>query len=239
MLHPSSWAAAVGTGREAALEPRRGGEPLVEPDETDPLSGEMRDVLEGLAARFGFHPFERWRVGPLLGVFAFANGAVSFAILGTLAVLIDQPFVFPSLGPTAVLLIYKPLDKVSSPRCIVLGHLVGVASGYVALVAFGRTQAAPVFAGSFTWGAAGAAALSLALTASLMTVLDVPHPPAAATTLIVSLGVLHHPIHLVVLMTAVVLLGAQGVMVNQAAGLDVAVWRSRYESLGYVRRRKT
>ncbi len=75
--------------------------------------------------------------------------------------------------------------------------------------------------------AVGAAALSLALTATLMVLLDAPHPPAAATTLIISLGFLTHPNHFIVLLAAVVLLAAQDVAVNRFAGLDMPLWAPR------------
>ena len=47
----------------------------------------------------------------------------------------------------------------------------------------------------------------------------VPHPPAGATTLIVSLGILREPEQLAVLMAAVVLLVVQGFVINRLAGI--------------------
>ncbi len=51
-----------------------------------------------------------------------------------------------------------------------------------------------------------------------------PHPPAGATTLIVSLGILSEPWQLAVLMLAVVLLTIQGFVINRMAGIDYPVW---------------
>ncbi|MDP8931665.1 MAG: HPP family protein [Actinomycetota bacterium] len=193
-----------------------------------PLGGGMSDVLAGLASRLGFDPFAGdWRARTVLGAFAFVTAGLSFAIVGTLAVMIHQPFVFPSLGPTAFLLFYRPLARSASPRSVILGHLIGVTSGYVALVAFGRTQAGPALQAGVPAKAVGAAALSLALTATLMVLLDAPHPPAAATTLIISLGFLTRPNHFIVLLAAVVLLAAQDVAVNRLAGLDMPLWAPR------------
>jgi hypothetical protein len=70
----------------------------------------------------------------------------------------------------------------------------------------------------------GAAALSLALTSGLMVWLQRPHPPAGATTLIVSLGILREPWQLAVLMVAVVLMVVQGFVINRAAGLPYPLW---------------
>ena len=52
-----------------------------------------------------------------------------------------------------------------------------------------------------------------------------PHPPAGATTLIVSLGILREPEQLLVLMVAVVLLVAQGIVINRLAGIPYPLWR--------------
>ena len=69
-----------------------------------------------------------------------------------------------------------------------------------------------------------AAALSLGLTSGAMVVLGRAHPPAGATTLIVSLGILREPEQLVVLMLAVVLLVVQGFVINRLAGIPYPVW---------------
>ena len=70
----------------------------------------------------------------------------------------------------------------------------------------------------------GAATMSLCLTLSLMVWLGVPHAPAGATTLIVSLGLLRTPEQLAILMLAVVLLIVQGFAINRLAGLPYPVW---------------
>jgi len=70
----------------------------------------------------------------------------------------------------------------------------------------------------------GAAALSLGLTSGLMVWTRSPHPPAGATTLIVSLGILHRPTDLMVLMVAVALLVAQAYVINRSAGIAYPRW---------------
>jgi CBS-domain-containing membrane protein len=71
----------------------------------------------------------------------------------------------------------------------------------------------------------GAAALSLGLTSGVMVWARVPHPPAGATTLIVSLGILTKPWQLAVLMLAVFLLVLQGLAINRLAGIPYPLWR--------------
>lgn len=190
----------------------------------DVPDGGMADVYTGLVARFGRRAARQ--PGRLqLGAFALVNGAVSIGLVSAAAVAFDEPLVFPSLGPTAFLLSYAPTDATTTPRNIVVGHLVGVVAGSIALLAFGLTGEPSAFAAGFTLARAGAAALSLGLTGALMTWMDAAHAPAGATTLIVSLGILTAPHQLVALMTAVAFLAYQGVAVNRMAGLPVPLWR--------------
>jgi CBS domain-containing membrane protein len=63
-----------------------------------------------------------------------------------------------------------------------------------------------------------AAALSLALTGALMILLRAVHPPAGATTLIVSLGIVSEPFHLVLIEVAVGLMTVQAILINRLAG---------------------
>lgn len=71
----------------------------------------------------------------------------------------------------------------------------------------------------------GAAALSLGLTAGVMVWVGTPHPPAGATTLIVSLGLLRTGPQIGELLLGVVLLVVQGFLVNRLiAGIDYPLW---------------
>lgn len=55
--------------------------------------------------------------------------------------------------------------------------------------------------------------------------LQVPHPPAGATTLIVSLGILRTPAQPAILMIAVVLLTIQAWVINHLAGSTIRCGR--------------
>ena len=61
----------------------------------------------------------------------------------------------------------------------------------------------------------GAAALSLASTGALMILAKAAHPPAGATTLIVSLGIVTRPFHLLVIEIAVAILTLQAIAINR------------------------
>jgi CBS domain-containing membrane protein len=188
--------------------------------EDHPRWFELREVERRLGKR------------PAHALFAFANGLISIAIMATLAWLSGVMLIFPSLGPTAFLLFYAPLTPAASPRNTLLGHLIGVLCGYAALALFGLTHARSAMVTGIDPAHVGSASLSLAATAGLMVLFAVEHPPAGATTLIVSLGVLRRPSELVALMAAVALLSLQGWVINRLAGIPYPAWRPATPAAG-------
>jgi CBS-domain-containing membrane protein len=188
----------------------------------------MNSIVLGLARRLRVPALiERHSSTSVMGLFAMVNGIVSIGVMAAAAWATGSPFVFPSLGPTAFLFFYTPLAVSAAPRNTIFGHAIGALAGYLSLVLFGLTDAAPALATGVSAARVGAAALSLGLTSGLMVWLRVPHPPAGATTLIISLGILTSPTQLAVLMLAVVLLTVQGFVINRAAGIDYPAWRPR------------
>lgn len=196
------------------------------PNRPGPIGGDMAAIVFGLARRARVPSLtQRHDSTVVLGLFAFVNGLIAIGAMALVAFVTDEPFVFPSLGPTAFLLFYTPMLPAASPRNTVFGHLIGAAAGYLALVAFGLTDAEPALSAGVSGARVGAAALSLGLTSGAMVWARVPHPPAGATTLIISLGLLREPEQLVVLMLAVVLLVLQGFVINRLAGIEYPTWR--------------
>lgn len=180
----------------------------------------MHAVLHGVARRLRMSALmQRHSSSAVLGAFAFVNGVISIAIMAGAALVTGAPFIFPSLGPTAFVVFHTPLLPIASPRNAICGHFIGAAAGYLSLVVFRLTNDAPTLLEGVDWERIGAAALSLGLTSGLMVWARVPHAPAAATTLIVSLGILRQPWQLGVLMLAVVLLLVQGFVINRLAGI--------------------
>ena len=72
-----------------------------------------------------------------------------------------------------------------------------------------------------------AAALSFSATGALMVLLRAAHPPAGATTLLISLGALTRPMHLAIIELAVGVLALQAIAINRLAGLDYPLWSRR------------
>jgi CBS domain-containing membrane protein len=202
-------------------------------DREHPIGGEMSDILRGLL-RYIRLPWltQRYAQTPVLALFSCINGCISIGLMSVLAVITHSPFVFPSLGPTAFLFFYTPTAPSASPRNTLIGHAVGAGAGYLSLVVTGLTMARPALAAGVTWPRVIAAGLSLGLTSGLMVLFKSPHPPAGATTLIISLGILTKPWQLLLLMVAVVLLTLQALAINRLAGIPYPLWNPIKEKEG-------
>ncbi|HLJ87439.1 MAG TPA: HPP family protein [Candidatus Angelobacter sp.] len=188
-------------------------------------------VARGFVMRLRLaHLLGRFPERPIWALFMLINGFVTIAILAGVAMVSGTPFVFPSLGPTAILLFYTPLSPTASPRHTLYGHAIGILCGYGALLLMGLHHAPSAIGTNVDGRRIMAAALSLALTASLMILLKAAHPPAGATTLIVSLGVVTKPFYLLIIEIAVALLVGQGIVINRLAGLDYPLWAKRVET---------
>lgn len=170
---------------------------------------------------------ERFPERVVWAVFVFVNGFITCAILATMAMAWKTTFIFPSLGPTAFMIFFNPTSAMASPRNAVLGHAVGILCGYGALWLTGLQHAEPATVAGVHDPRIVAAAVSLASTGAFMILFDVVHPPAAATTLIISLGIITAPVHLLIIELAVAVLALQAIVVNRLAGVDYPIWAKR------------
>jgi CBS domain-containing membrane protein len=175
-----------------------------------------RSRLIGLLARFPQRLV--W------AVFGLCMGFLSIAIVSAAAMISHTPFIFPSLGPTAILFFFHPMSASASPRHALYGHAIGILCGYGSLIVMGLQHAGASLNGNFDTRRLFAAALSLGATAFFMVLLKVAHAPAGATTLIVSLGIITLPWHLVIIEIAVGLLCLQAICFNRLAGLNYPLW---------------
>lgn len=164
------------------------------------------------------------RLARMWALFMFVNGFITIAILTGLAKLFQTPFIFPSLGATAFLVFFTPTTPAASPRNTVCGHAVGILCGYGALWATGLQHSGPALVSELSWTRIAAVSLALAATGALMILFNVPHPPAAATAMIVALGVVTRPAYLVVLEAAVALLVGQAIVINRLTGVRYPLW---------------
>lgn len=182
----------------------------------------------GLLARLRIAPLlARWPPRVVWAVYMLVNGFLTIGLLALLAVLTGNPFVFPSLGPTAYLFFFSPLAEASSPRNAVLGHAIALACGYGAFFVAGLSPFHNGFPSHILWPRVLAAALSLSTTGAAMVLLNINHPPAGATTLIVALGIIAEPRYLLVIEGAVILLTMQAFVINRLAGLPYPIWETQ------------
>lgn len=186
------------------------------------------EVVRGLLRRLRLDRLlGRFPERPVWAAFMFVNGFLSIGIMAAVAMVSRTPFVFPSLGPTAFLFFFSPASPTASPRHTLYGHAIGILCGWGALWVTGLAHAPPAMVTGVDGARVLAAALSLAATGALMILAKAAHPPAGATTLIISLGIVTRPLHLVVIEVAVALLALQAIAINRLAGLDYPVWARR------------
>ena len=164
------------------------------------------------------------RLARMWALFMFVNGFISIGILCGLAMLFKTPFIFPSLGAIAFLVFFTPTTPAASPRNTLCGHAIALVCGYAALWVTGLQHTGPAIVAELGWMRILAVALSLATTGALMIRLNVPHPPAAATTLMVSLGLVSRPAYLVILEVGVALLVVQAIIINRLTGVRYPLW---------------
>jgi len=140
---------------------------------------------------------------------------VTLTITGAVGLLVKQPWLFPSLGPTVMLFFESPKQPSSRPLNTIVGHVVGIAAGVTCFTVFDLSghRSAPV--GGLTVSYVIAGAVAVGITTAVLSLLKLPHPPAGASTLIVALGILHTPVQLLSMVGAVVLITTAGWAFNR------------------------
>lgn len=186
-----------------------------------------RGSLVPIAGRHGFNAwlYDRWgNRGNAL--YTFVGGLLTIALSGALAWGLDEPLVFPSLGATAFLFFETPMAEVASPRNTMIGHYVGALVATLWLFVFGLQDEANVLVEGFSPERAAAVALSVGCTGGILRLLRAAHPPAGATTVIVSAGLLHTGEHLAALAAGVALLTLSAHATNRLLGVPAPRWAS-------------
>ncbi|MFC7403449.1 HPP family protein [Citricoccus sp. GCM10030269] len=161
------------------------------------------------------------------GVYAAMLSLVVLAGAGAVGLALHQPWLFPSLGPTVMLFFESPQMDSSRPRNSLVGHAVGLVAGIGALYVFGLQDAPSAPVGGLTGAYLLAGAVSVAVTTLVLTAIRTPHPPAGATTLIVSLGILTGPSAWASMAGAIVLITVVGWGLNVLLGVRSTVATSK------------
>jgi CBS-domain-containing membrane protein len=147
---------------------------------------------------------------PLDAVIAAVLCLVVLGIAGGVGLALKQPWLFPSLGPTVMLFFGAPKLPSSRPVNAVVGHFVALLVGYLCVLVFGLRNAPPAPIGGLTPPYVFAGSLAVAVTILVLKLMQLPHPPAGATALIVSLGILDKPPALLEMAGAIVLVSILG-----------------------------
>jgi hypothetical protein len=174
-----------------------------DPDETGSATGPGGIDVTGAATR-SVRTRARERYSVLgAGGYAFILCLLVLAVAGCVGLLLHQPWLFPSLGPTAMLFFESPDQESARPLNTLIGHVVGILVGLGCLWMFGMSG------GTSRWidhrirrgrNAVGRHDNARADTS------PPAHPPAGASTLIVSLGILTSPSQLLSMVGAVALI---------------------------------
>ena len=127
---------------------------------------------------------------------------------------LKEPWLFPSLAPTLMLLAETPGQPVARPQNVLAGHLVGLAAGYAGLLTTGLRSHPSAVQEGLSSGRVWACVIAVGLTALILQSIHLPHPPAGATTLIVALGVLKTGSQLRTMVVAFLALTAVAVVVR-------------------------
>jgi hypothetical protein len=169
----------------------------------------MSSVLSRISTRYG-------TVGA--GVYAGVLSLVVLAIIGIVGLLTKLPWLFPSLGPTVMLFFESPTERSSRPVNTLVGHGVGIVVGIGCLAAFGLFGRPAATVAGLTLAYLLAGAVSVAVTTLVLTSIRLPHPPAGASTLIVSLGIISTAPKLLTMAAAIVLVVIVGWGLNILLG---------------------
>ncbi|WP_254862090.1 HPP family protein [Halovivax gelatinilyticus] len=150
------------------------------------------------------------------------NVTLHFVFLGGLAWGSGQPFLFPSLGPSAYLLATGDNPRAEGAYHVIGGHAVAAIAGLLAyvVIADGLVVVDAFEAGERFSTDVGRLVLS-GIVAMILTTIgmlwsNTNHPAACATTLIVALGLMSTVVEIAVIVVAVALLvGFHAVVVER------------------------
>jgi hypothetical protein len=115
--------------------------------------------------------------------------ALLILVTGAVALLMGSPWLLPSLGPTAVLAGEMPAHRMTRTWNTIVGHAGALLAGFAGvLIAGAANQPALLADHVLTPQRVLASVIAIGLTVLIGALLRASHPPAAATTLLVSLG---------------------------------------------------
>ena len=131
-------------------------------------------------------------------------------IAGLAAFCLHRPLLFASLGPTAYELTETPERQSARPYNILVGHLIGVLSGFAALGITHAWSSPAASTSNISMPRIFASALATLLTVMVTLLTKATQPAALSTTLLVATGTMQRPQDGPTIMAAILLITAIG-----------------------------
>jgi CBS-domain-containing membrane protein len=153
---------------------------------------------------------------------------VHLGVLGLLSWISGQPFLIPSLGPSIFLLATLPDREMNFPQRIIGGQFIGAVAGFVTfhlLVGNIETVTTTPALSLVVLRQVLSSFAAAVLTTIGMYLTGMQHPPAYATTLIISLGLITSVTEIAVFMIAVLVM----VGIHEGIGKRMPIWDLPYE----------
>ena len=209
----------------SALDPREQLDRIAEYADSSVRILSRRGSLIGVPGSYGLKRWLYTRYGNRgNAAYTFVGSLIAIGLSGFCAWLFKQPLLFPSLGATAFLFFETPLAEVGTPRNAIIGHFVAIVAALASLAALGLLHAPSVYQQGVTPARIGAVAFSVALTGGVLRLLRSAHPPAGATTIIVSSGLLAKPHQVAAVAVGVLIITAGSLVLNRLLGIPAPLW---------------
>jgi uncharacterized membrane protein len=191
-------------------------------------SNKVSEAKASVPKKFNFSAIPEPIFGPV-------SAAVLILIVGLISVATETPMLFPSLGPSAYLIGEMPAHPTSRWYNTILGHLIGLILGFVMVALFSAENDPSLLNDlTLTSGRMWAAVIAILFTVLIPMLLHASHPPAAATTLLVTLGAIKTITEGIYLMIGVIILALIGELLRQLRIGKMAISKGepRYPSPG-------
>jgi CBS domain-containing membrane protein len=218
----------VDNRRVAALEPGEQFERIAEYADASVRVLSRQGSLVGVPGAYGL---KRWLYRRYRNrgnaVYTALGSFLAMALSGLWAWLLKEPLLFPSLGATAFLFFETPLAEVGTPRNAIIGHFTAIAAAVASLGIFGLLGEPSVYVQGMTPARIGAVALSVGATGGILRLLRAAHPPAGATTIIVSSGLLATRGQILAVASGVVLVTVASWALNRLMGVPAPRWAAQ------------
>ena len=162
----------------------------------------------------------------VVSVVAAVDGGAAILVVSLAAWLTGLPLLFPALGPSAFLFFTSPFSPAAQPRSVVLGHCIGIVSGWAAWGLVSAVSGEPVSLTEPSLALCLSANIGFTMTCLLLVRFRCPHAPACASALIVATGAIAGPHQLLLMASAVMMLAVQGVVTHRLLGVRTPLWAS-------------